>query len=135
MEKATIENMELGNLIFGHHDTNNLCEKYVIDRETFQGMFHKFLESIGFTIYGYTETDELCKKLNYEGLFENDVFLIRPYYWGDDEDEMAKPNFVYKPGNVEISWYKYALRDAYCSHDLTIEQFRTMLDECTKSME
>lgn len=129
MEKATIKNMELGNLIFG-----NSRGDYVLDRETFQDTFHEFLETIGFSIYGHPETEELCEKLDYDGLFENDVFIIRPYYWGDDDEEAEKPNFVYKPGNVEISWYKYALRDAYCSHDLTIEQFKSMLDDCAKSM-
>ena len=29
----------------------------------------------------------------------------RPYYWGDEDEEAAKPNFVFD--GVEICWYKY----------------------------
>lgn len=129
MEKANINNMELGNLIFGHSRG-----QYAIDRALYEGVFYEFLNKIHFDGYGRPETEKLAKELGYDEKYENDVFVIRPYYWGDDEDEAMKPNFVYKPDNVEISWYKYPLRDAYCSNDLTVEQFKAMLDRCAESM-
>lgn len=33
---------------------------------------------------------------------------FRPYYWGDDAVEAAKPNL--KHGNVEVRWYKHPMR-------------------------
>ena len=66
--------------------------------------------------------------------FENDVFLINPYYWGDAQDIMNIPNFVYKPLGIEINWYKYPLRDAYVNKDLTFEEFKKIMEDCTKSI-
>ena len=129
MKKATIEGMELGNLAFGHSRG-----QYAIERHLYEDDFHDFLERIRFDGYGRPETDELAKELGFDEEFENDVFVIRPYYWGDDEETADLPNFVHKPSGTEIRWYKYALRDAYCSRDLTVAQFKAMLDECARSM-
>ena len=101
--------MELGNLLFG-----NSRGKYPINRTDFQDMFINFFESIGFNEYGYLDNSN-------EYGFENDVFKIQPYYWGEDEEKMGEPNFIYKPKNIKISWYKYMLRDAYSNIPLTKE--------------
>ena len=114
-------NMELGNLLFGHSRG-----EYQVDRETYQDMFGKFLEKINCDEYG-------CFQGN-DGIFENEVFAIRPYYWGNDEEEMAKPNFVYKPDNLEIRWYKYPLRDSYSNQELTVDDFKVILNNCEKSI-
>jgi hypothetical protein len=37
--------------------------------------------------------------------FAIDGIALRPYYWGDDAEEFAKPNFAF--GGVHIWWYKY----------------------------
>ena len=89
-------------------------------------MFGKFLEKINCDEYG-------CFQGN-DGIFENEVFAIRPYYWGNDEEEMAKPNFVYKPDNLEIRWYKYPLRDSYSNQELTVDDFKVILNNCEKSI-
>ena len=122
MQKASIDTMELGNLIFGNSRGN-----YQIPRDEFQDAFIEFLDNHGFDSYGYHEGDSNVP-------FETDVFSIRPYYWGDDEKIAALPNFVFKPKGIEISWYKYPMRDAYCSHDLTLQEFKEMLAACSASM-
>lgn len=33
------------------------------------------------------------------------VFEWRPYYWGEDDVEAAKPNFKFQ--DVEVRWYKH----------------------------
>jgi hypothetical protein len=63
------------------------------------------------------------------------VFILRPYYWGDDESKADLPNFVYKPEGIEISWYKYPFRDAYCSKNINEAGFVDMLAECEKSLD
>ncbi len=35
---------------------------------------------------------------------------FRPYYWGDDEVEQAKPNL--KHGEIEVRWYKHPMRSS-----------------------
>lgn len=94
--------------------------------------------------------------------YENDVFYIRPYNWEgisysdcscglDDEIDNLKlneyeygfhakdcpawdVNFCYKPTNLKISWYKYALRDAYSNQKLEKEELESILNSCVESI-
>ena len=121
MEKASIENMEIGNLIFG----NSRGEYHVEPRAEYQEAFCNFLKNNGFEFDGcYGNKNE----------FENDTFIVRPYYWGENEKLAELPNFVYKPTDLEISWYKYPMRDAYSNQDIDIKQFRKILKDCASSM-
>lgn len=122
MKKATAEDMELGNLVFG----NSRGEYCVRPREDYEEIFIQFLEDNGFDSYGHSDKGHV---------FENDTFIIRPYYWGDDEEEAEKPNFVYKPTGLEIQWYKYPMRDAYSNQNISIKTFKDILTECANSME
>ena len=67
---------------------------------------------------------------NTSNRYINDTFEARAYYWGDDENEMQKPNFKYK--DLECFWYKYATRGfvAYCDKDITMEYMSNMLADC-----
>lgn len=127
MQKASMQTYELGNLLFGHSRG-----KFFIDRATFQKPFENFLHAMDADVYGYPSTP-VDRKQASDPTIETDVFLIRPYCWDDSDPAVDMPNFVYKPAGIQISWYKYALRDAYCSHDLTPEQFQAMLDHCLAS--
>lgn len=123
MNKASIETMELGNIIFG----NSRGEYHVEPREEYQNIFHEFLENNGFDGYGYKVKSD-------DRTFENNTFVIRPYYWGDDDDIAVLPNFVYKPMNFEIKWYKYPMRDAYCNIDIDLDIFKQIMKDCEKSL-
>ena len=114
MKKATVDDLELGNLCFGNSRGN-----FLIPRDEFQDPFYKeFLDIIKLDPYDRCSTD---------------VFEMRPYYWGDDEEILKLPNFVYKPENITISWYKYPMRDSYCNQDITLEKFREILKACVES--
>lgn len=121
MNKADIENMELGNLLFG----NSRGEYHIEPREEYQDAFADFLFANGFDGYGFKDGKRE---------FENNKFIIRTYYWGEDEKIAALPNFVYKPTGLEISWYKYPMRDAYSNQDIDIESFKKMLQNCAESL-
>ena len=123
MKKASIEDMEMGNIIFG----NSRGEYCVEPRGEYQDAFCEFLFKNKFDMYGYFE----CDNREY---FENDTFIIRPYYWGEDEAKQDLPNFVYKPTGLEIDWYKYPMRDAYSNQDISIDEFKEILSNCEKSM-
>ena len=126
MKRATIEDMELGNMMQG-----GACGDFVVERDgIIDKMFSIFMKMNGFDGYGY-----LLKDGKSECGYENDVFAVRPYYWGDDPDEMEKPNFEYKPTGLTISWYKYPMRDAYINQDINMYEFREILEACEKSME
>ena len=123
MRKANYpEDMELGNLIFG-----NSRGEYLVDpRSDYQDAFCEFLFANGFDGYGFKGDSGAC--------FENDTFAVRPYYWGEDENIAALPNFTYKPTGLEIKWYKYPMRDAYSNQDVDIDAFKNILEDCARSM-
>ena len=66
--------------------------------------------------------------------FDNGSFLIRPYYWGESEEIKDKPNFVFHETGLEISWYKYPLRDSYCNYEIDSEELKNILNKCLKSL-
>lgn len=151
---------ELGNLLFGH----SYGEYPIEDREKFQEKFWELLE-MGFDSYGYIDNDKLEKyaqikesnltnrdiypedsrpvkenpdykpRLHY---FDNGVFMINPYYWGDAEDLMDFPNFIYygvtAEENVEFRWYKYPWRDSYVSKNISYKDFCKIVDKCKDSL-
>lgn len=123
--------MELGNFIFG-----NSRGDIQVNRD-WEEDFHYLLEDIGFTSYGYIDTKKLkpWEQTDKDGskYFENDLIIVRPYYWGEDDEVAEKPNFVFKPRQFEMSWYKYPLRDAYMNQELTKEEFLDILKEIKKS--
>lgn len=122
MNKSSPETMELGNLLFGY----SRGVYHIEPRMEYQSAFYEFLEANGFDGYGHP-----ADKSDH---YENDVFVIRPYYWGEDEEIARLPNFLYKPTGLEIRWYKYPMRDAYASANISVEEFKTILDECSRSM-
>ena len=117
--------MEIGNAIFG-----NSRGTYEVPREQFEDAFFLLLKKIGLDGYGYSEKGW---NKNY-ATFENDTFLIRPYYWGYDDSIASLPNFVYKPTNFEIQWYKYPFRDSYMNQNISIKQFKEIIKRCKKSV-
>ena len=118
---------EIGNLLFGNSYGNHR-----LDRLMSQDKFCEFLDEIHCDGYGYYKGREFVA--NQRGGITNSTFEINPYYWGDDESEMDKPNFIYYPENIEIRWYKYPMRDAYSNVDLNESKFIEILDECRKAM-
>jgi hypothetical protein len=47
---------------------------------------------------------------------------------------LEKPNFLYKPTGFEIQWYKYCLRDSYSNQPITLKKFKSIIDDCIKSL-
>lgn len=52
---------------------------------------------------------------------------VRPYYWGDDETEAAKPNLAY--GEVEVRWYKHFGRSMTVNVDWNILEWVDWFEE------
>lgn len=122
MERAKIEDVEMGNLIFGQGLTS--LRAYSIDRNEYEEIFFELVNKL----FKDPDNDVYCSD------FENDVFAYHYFRYSEDTDDDT-PNFVYKPDNVEITWYKYPLRDSFCSHDLTVDQFKDMINKCIESIE
>lgn len=128
--------MELGNLAFGKSRG-----KYPVNRD-WQNMFCEYLRDMGFDGYGDTDDAKLKEhELIIESehdqsmrKFENDTFIVMPYYWGDDDYISELPNFVYKPTGFSISWYKYPLRDSYMNQDISLDELEGVMIECESSL-
>lgn len=140
--------MELGNMGFG-----NSRGEYPVPR-AWQDAFCARLNEMGFDCYGIANewdengkySPELSKRLDKylaevngkEGgrhhKWETETFVIMPYYWGDDDAICELPNFVFKPTGFGLSWYKYALRDAYMNQPVTFEELDDMLRVCVETI-
>lgn len=57
---------------------------------------------------------------------------VRHYYWGDDPEEAARPNFTF--GRVEIRWYKHPCRSASCNLALTEAEWVSWFNDCLKAI-
>lgn len=88
--------------------------------------------------------DRLCKKYNVSREFGFGVHCTCDYEqkriaWCETDDHDLRcpiviANFIYKPLNYEIRWYKYPLRDSYQNQELTLEQFKEIIDICIASV-
>lgn len=118
-----------------------------VKRDWHEDLFAEMLETIGCNVYGYVE-DEALKLNQFEVAYkDNDpmkhycidtpLFTLRPFYWEDNDEVYALPNFVYKPFDLEINWYKWPMRDATTNCKLTDNEWRFMcqnvMDWCAKN--
>lgn len=114
--------MELGNLIFGH----SRGEFPIPDRTLYRELMQPLLDALGTDSRGVD--------------FSNDVFEMRPYCWCGSEtcsqcgDVQTQFNFVHHPTGLQMSWYKYALRDAYANQELTEVKFKEVIVSCIVSV-
>lgn len=68
--------------------------------------------------------------------YENNTFMMHPYCWCEKEDckwcnEDRAPNFIYKPTDCQIWWYKWIGR----SQEQVGELPKDWLKKCKKSIE
>ena len=107
--------------------------KFEVQRGKMQDLFAEWLYDNGFDGYGYYDNQD-HPNVTERGGFENNVFLINPYYWGEDEEIQCEPNFIFKPKNIQMIWYKYPLRDAYSNKRITWGDMKRILATCRASM-
>lgn len=120
---------ELGNLLFG-----NSRGTYPVERESAEKAFFDIFGDI-FSYHGYLEDDRFRSGETKRGGYENETFSLNPYYWGEDDEIADLPNFVYKPENIEISWYKYMFRDSWSNAAPDEAKMKEMFAACRQSME
>lgn len=118
---------ELGNILFG-----NSRGEYSVNRELIEPIFWDCFGRY-FDAYMYFKGDD--EHITDRGGYENDVFKVNPYYWGDEDKIADEPNFVYKPENIEIFWYKYPFRDSYSNINITAAKASEIFSKCQNSIE
>lgn len=76
---------------------------------------------------------------NTNSFFENDTFMMKDYCWCDNEreghEEACPPNFVHKPTNFIITWYKYYGRGMTANKNLSALEWLEILKDCIQSLE
>lgn len=110
---------ELGQALFGNptcqHDFDAMPSSYAVE-EMLNVLWH------------FVDGD------SYEP-FSNDVFEMRPYYWGDVEEETDKPNFLHRASGLEIRWYKHIGRGMTVNKHVCPECFLPIFAECMNSLQ
>lgn len=98
---------------------------------------HRVPRDVGYEAVLYRLFDAIDPKRDnswreYGTPFENDVFAVRCYDWGDADERL--PNFEHKPSGFSMEWYKYPLRGCYSNRRITLPEFVRMIDECIESV-
>lgn len=70
--------------------------------------------------------------------FENDVFMMHRYCWCE-EDQCGwcngdNPNFIYKPFNFKVKWYKYIGRSMKSNMTFPPDKIALILENCIGSL-
>lgn len=78
-------------------------------------------------------------EFGYGARYENEVFLMHPYCWCDDDScdwcgEKRAPNFVHKQSGFSVHWYKWIGRDSEYSKKISLSEWQKIFDECMKSI-
>ena len=99
--------------------------------------WHVLLEITDSEYHGHTY---LKSMRNETGGYENEVFAINPFYWGEvgdrDYERLSdRPNFLFKPTGLTIEWYKYPFRDSHMSEDLDSNELRRVWRFCIRSVQ
>lgn len=115
--------LEVGQMLFGNPVESHEMPYEEWVRPPFDELVERVRDVLG------PDADE-----GYVPEFSNEVFVLRPYYWGEDEGEAAKPNFEVF-GEVRVTWYKYPFRGSYASELLTRSRWRELLRRCMDSLE
>lgn len=96
--------------------------------------------------------DEDASMPGYGAYFENDVFEMRRFWWGDCDCEdtypqrskwevdhrpdcpAGMPNFLHKRTGFWVKWYKYIGRSMEWDESITKEDWREVYNECMDSL-
>lgn len=130
LKKACAKESEIVNFLSGR-----TYGGYKLPRDdNYEETFIRWLRAAGFDDDGAWLDTHLIPFTGEHNKFENDVFMLMPYYWGDDEKVLEQPNFRYKPEDIQIFWYKHPFRDATISKNMSPDAFRAMLGACLDSV-
>ena len=111
------DKIEICNLLFGCSRGEHLFPEREIEGSV---EWRALCGVLGIDSYGHTRKDNPHR--NARGGYDDGTICVNPYYWGNDEEEAAKPNFLDRAINLEIWWYKYPFRDSYMNWQMSAEQ-------------
>ena len=123
----------------GLHDLDNVTRDKLIWDKTLCKIAAQTEGNEPVTLNGYSATDEYIFTGNTGMCFENDVFLLHAYDWGETYyGDVNVANFWHKPTGLVIDWYKYFGRGV-TGNDKAIEvlkqgDFHKIIDSCYESL-
>lgn len=56
-----------------------------------------------------------------------------PYCWDEEKNGKIFPNFIYKPKNLKVWWYKYIGRSMEVNMELSDNEIQQILNNCLHS--
>lgn len=117
---------ELGQAFFGNPTKEYAAPEFVI------AMIKHLANEIERVEWNLTEKEYDAPITNNGGEYRTDVFEMRAYYWGDDEETGALPNF--KCGDVEVCWYKHLSRGTTINKEIDENEFSEIMEKCLASV-
>ena len=121
MNEITVNDIELGQMMFGNPVGTHSCPDYV----------EALIASI------FSEIERVCWNRNQAvwNRYEDPILKgieYRPYYWGEDEKEANLPNFSCK--GVELRWYKHFGRSMSLNCEKSPAEWVEWFDNCMACM-
>jgi hypothetical protein len=112
---------ELGQLVFGNPTFNFGTPEFA------DALIEYLLEEIK-RVYWNKNQEQM------ENFYECNLngVELRPYYWGDNEEEIKKPNLKFNGLEQEIRWYKYPGRGQSCIKNWNEKQWIEWFDKSLK---
>jgi hypothetical protein len=111
--------VELGNLLFGNaRGEYPFPDREIANSDEWIALRHV----LGIDSYGITKRGDPHETKR--GGYDDGTICVNPYYWGEDDDEAAKPNFIDRSIGLEIRWYKYPFRDSYMNWQMDAASLR-----------
>ena len=112
--------LELGQAIFG-----NPVSEFDFDNMEDSSVTERMIRIISYFATGDS---------SYSDSFQNDIFELRSYYCGDDEELEVLPNFKHKESGLEVRWYKYIGRGMSINRNICPKCFYSIFVECMNSI-
>lgn len=111
-------------------EAENLYDSFLKNNEEIKKLAEPKIEDYKTTQYVYL----LKQSEETSDYFENDTFIIRPYFWGNSEEISSKANFEYKPTGFKLKCYKYFMRGATCNKEISLDDFEKIVNACVESI-
>lgn len=124
-EKSSIDNLELGNIIFNNNKHQDfICPDWIV------ALLKDIKERLSIAYWNQYQLELPSPFDNTGTTHQGKIFEVLSHNWSSD---IKRPyNFKYK--NIEISWYKYLGRDTTINGDYSPEEIITMYNEIIKEI-
>lgn len=124
-KKATVKNLELGNIIFNENKNQEfICPDWVV------ALLKDIKERLNTALWNKYQLEMPSPFDNSNSIYDGKCFEVKAHLWSSETKRLY--NFKYK--NIEISWYKYLGRDTTINGEYSNEEIINMYNDIIKEI-